>query len=149
MANIECLDANFWRILFRVIHISTILQVPVWKCTVRHHTYGAGTSLPGTRTSRFTNYPCVRCLRLAQSTLTDSTRVQAQKIAHSLQLAGAGVGAAVQDQHINAANQTNSSANEMTALRIYDTSATNKAIALLHFAATGGHTAAQLALGVR
>lgn len=77
--------------------------------------------------------------------LSGGPRTQALRTALSLQLAGAGVGAAVQDQVANALHGNSGKGT----IRVFDTSTTAEAVGLLHIAAAGGHAEAQLALGLR
>lgn len=76
-------------------------------------------------------------------------RNQAHRAAATSQLAGVGVGAAVFDQWAGAADSTLREDRNTETLKIWDVSTTSKAIGLLHFAAAGGNTEAQLALGLR
>lgn len=76
-------------------------------------------------------------------------RNQAHRVATTSQLAGVGVGAAVFDQWAGAVDSTLREDRHTETLRIWDVSTTSKAIGLLHFAAAGGNTEAQLALGLR
>lgn len=76
-------------------------------------------------------------------------RNQAHRVATTSQLAGVGVGAAVFDQWAGAVDSTLREDRHTETLRIWDVSTTSKAVGLLHFAAAGGNTEAQLALGLR
>lgn len=77
--------------------------------------------------------------------ITEYLRGQAYRIAPTFQLAGVGVGAAVLDQWANSQR----GGNQTGGLKTWDVSTTSRAIGLLHLAASGGHSEAQLALGVR
>lgn len=83
-------------------------------------------------------------------TFADDSRFKVQRTAPTSQLAGVGVGAAVFDQWTSAVDSTRRrEVNNRGSLRVWDVSSTAKAIGLLHIAAAGGHTEAQLSLGVR
>lgn len=76
-------------------------------------------------------------------------RCQAYRIAPTLQLAGVGVGAAVLDQWASALDSERWGKESYGTLRTWRVTTTARAIGLLHFAAVGGHSEAQLAIGLR
>lgn len=76
-------------------------------------------------------------------------RNQAHRVATTSQLAGVGVGAAVFDRWAGAVDSMLRGDRHSETLRVWDVSTTSKAVGLLHFAAVGGNTEAQLALGLR
>lgn len=82
--------------------------------------------------------------------LTDCARCQSYRVSPTIQhLAGVGVGAAVLDQWTSAANTTRERETDRGSLKTWKVPTTSRAIALLHFAAVGGYSEAQLALGLR